>query len=139
MAARDFRRSIARIQNERKPQDRQKPRGIDCDEANAAPFKNGWGKEFMSAGVIVRISRGHFAPENYGEVRRLIEASARTLVPALNRLTGLIYFHAAVDVATNTVVNISLWTDLEAAKQMDDLNWLGSGSIQSRTTMPYGG
>ncbi len=75
----------------------------------------------MATSPIVRISKGHFAAEQYEEVRRLIEESATPLVPALKQLRGLIYYHAAVDSVTNTVVNVSIWTDLDAARQMDTL------------------
>lgn len=75
----------------------------------------------MTTYPIVRISRGHFTSVQYDEVRRLIEESAEPLVPALKKLRGLIYYHAAVDPITNTVVNVSIWTDLDAAKQMDTL------------------
>lgn len=77
--------------------------------------------EIMTTHPVLRISRGHFAPEIYEEVRRLIEASAGPLLPALKQLRGLIYYHAAVDLVTSTVVNVSVWTDFEAARQMDTL------------------
>jgi quinol monooxygenase YgiN len=75
----------------------------------------------MTTYPIIRISKGHFTSVQYDEVRRLIEASAQPLVPALKQLRGLLYYHAAVDPVTNTVVNVSIWTDLDAAKQMDTL------------------
>lgn len=75
----------------------------------------------MATDPIVRISKGHFSSSRYEEVRRLIEESAKPLVPALKQLRGLIYYHAAVDPVTNTVVNVSIWTDIDAAKQMDTL------------------
>jgi len=75
----------------------------------------------MTTYPIVRISRGHFSSERYDEVRRFVEAAAESLIPALKQLRGLIYYHAGVDPVTNTVVNVSIWTDLEAAKQMDTL------------------
>ena len=75
----------------------------------------------MTAYPIVRISRGHFTSEHYDEVCQLIEASAQPLVPAIKQLRGLLYYHVAVDPVTNTVVNVSIWTDLDAAKQMDTL------------------
>ncbi len=71
--------------------------------------------------MIVRISKGRFAPERFEEVDRLIRESAVPLVPAIQALRGLVYYHAAVDAETNTVVNVSVWQDLEAAKQMDTL------------------
>ena len=70
---------------------------------------------------VVRISRGRFAPENYPQVKKLVEDSADPLVPALRGLPGLLYYHVAVDPETNTVVNVSIWKDLAAAKQMDSL------------------
>lgn len=70
---------------------------------------------------VVRISRGRFAAERAEEVTRLIAVSAEPLKPALQQLRGLIYYHAAVDSVTNTVVNVSIWTDVAAARQMDTL------------------
>lgn len=75
----------------------------------------------MTTYPVVRISRGHFSSERYDEVRRFIEAAAESLIPAIKELRGLIYYHAGVDPITNTVVNVSIWTDLEAAKQMETL------------------
>ena len=43
----------------------------------------------MATYPIVRISKGHFTPAQYDEVRRLIEASEEVLVPALKQLRGL--------------------------------------------------
>jgi len=71
--------------------------------------------------LVVHISKGHFAPPDYDEVKRLIEASAVTLEPAVRKLRGLIYCHAGIDKNISTVVNMSVWTDLEAAKQMETL------------------
>ena len=70
---------------------------------------------------IMRVSRGRFAPEKYEQVRQLIDDSAKPLVPAIRALRGLLYYHAAVDQETSTLVNISVWEDLAAARQMDTL------------------
>ncbi len=75
----------------------------------------------MGASPVVRISKGRFDSARYEEVRQLIAESATPLVPALKQLRGLLYYHAAVDPNTNTVVNVSVWTDLDAARQMDTL------------------
>ena len=75
----------------------------------------------VNGAPVVRISKGHFAPEQYEAVRKLIDASATPLVPALEQLRGLLYYWAAVDPVTNTVVNVSIWSDLASAKQMDTL------------------
>ncbi len=70
---------------------------------------------------VVRISKGRFAADNYRRVNELIEKSAEPLVPARRALPGLLYYHAAVNPETNTVVNVSIWESLQAAKQMDSL------------------
>ena len=75
----------------------------------------------MANYAVVRISKGRFASTQYDEVRRLAEESAKPLVPAIKRLRGLLYYSAGVDPVTNTIVNISIWTDLAAAKQMETL------------------
>lgn len=75
----------------------------------------------MATSPVVRVSKGHFAPEHYDTIRGLIEESAAPLVPALKQLRGLLYYHAGTDPVTNTVVNVSIWTDLDAARQMDTL------------------
>jgi hypothetical protein len=75
----------------------------------------------MASYPVVRISKGRFAPIHYDKVRLLIEESAEPLVPVLKRLRGLLYYSAGVDQVTNTIVNISIWADLAAAKQMDTL------------------
>jgi hypothetical protein len=70
---------------------------------------------------VVRISKGTFPPAKYDEIYRLIQDSAKVLVPALKQLRGLVYYHAGVDARTGTVVNVSVWNSLEDAKQMDSL------------------
>ncbi len=75
----------------------------------------------MTTYPIVRISKGHFTSVQYEKVRQLVEAAAESLVPAIKQLRGLLYYHVAVDPVTNTVVNVSIWTDLDAARQMDTL------------------
>ena len=69
---------------------------------------------------VIRISKGHFEPGKYAEIAGLIADSAAPLVPALDALEGLLYYHASVDENTNTVVNVSVWESEEAAKQMDN-------------------
>jgi hypothetical protein len=70
---------------------------------------------------VVRISKGHFAPEKYDEVKRLIAESAIPLGPAIQALEGLLYYHVGLDASTNTVVNVSIWETEQAARQMDTL------------------
>jgi hypothetical protein len=70
---------------------------------------------------VIRISTGHFAPEKYAEVKRLVTEAATALVPAIEPLKGLLYFHAAVDASTHTLVNVSVWETERDARQMDTL------------------
>jgi quinol monooxygenase YgiN len=44
----------------------------------------------MTTYPVVRISRGHFPPTQYDEVRRFNEAAAEPLVPAIKQLRGLL-------------------------------------------------
>ncbi len=71
--------------------------------------------------LVVRIARGQFAPEKYDKVERLLAESKIPLVPALQALEGLLYYHAGLDASTNTVVNVSIWETEQAARQMDTL------------------
>ena len=75
----------------------------------------------MATYPVVRISKGRFASAQYDEIHRLAQESVKPLVPAIKRLRGLLYYSAGVDPVTNTIVNISIWTDLAAAKQMETL------------------
>jgi hypothetical protein len=70
---------------------------------------------------VVRISKGRFPPEKFDEVKRLIAESAIPLGPAIQKLEGLLYYHAGVDASTNTIVNVSIWATERDAKQMDTL------------------
>jgi quinol monooxygenase YgiN len=75
----------------------------------------------MKSSPVIRISKGRFAPGDCEKIRHLAQASAESLVPAIRQLRGLLYYHVGVDPRTSTFVNLSVWTDLEAAKQMDTL------------------
>jgi hypothetical protein len=75
----------------------------------------------MATYPVVRISKGRFASTQYAEINRLAKESAKPLLPAIERLRGLLYYSAGVDPVTNTIVNVSIWTDLNAAKQMETL------------------
>lgn len=70
---------------------------------------------------VLRVSRGRFPAEKYEAIKKLIEDSATPLVPAIEKLQGLLYYHAAVDTETTTIMNISAWESLRAAKQLDTL------------------
>jgi len=50
-----------------------------------------------------------------------LEEGRRTLEPALKALHGVLHYYVAVDRNSNSMVNISVWSSLEDAKQMDKL------------------
>jgi hypothetical protein len=71
--------------------------------------------------VVVRLSRGAFAPEKANDVRVKLEEGRASLEPALRQLRGLVHYYVAVDEQASTMINVSVWTGLSEAKQMDTL------------------
>jgi hypothetical protein len=43
----------------------------------------------------------------------------KVLRPGIEAMRGLLAFYAGADEATSSLTNVSLWVDLEAAKQLD--------------------
>jgi hypothetical protein len=74
-----------------------------------------------AAGRVVRLSRASFPAEEYEQVRRRLEESQRTLLPALRELRGILEYHAAIDRESSTMINVSVWRSLEDAEQMQTL------------------
>ncbi len=70
---------------------------------------------------VIRISKGAFPAERHDRIRSMLDASQRSLVPAIQALAGCLHFWAGIDPVTNTMVNVSVWTTLEDAKQLDTL------------------
>lgn len=70
---------------------------------------------------IVRISRGSFAPERFESVKARLDASQKSLVPAIRGLHGCLHYWAGIDASSNTMVNVSVWKSMEDAKQMENL------------------
>jgi quinol monooxygenase YgiN len=72
-------------------------------------------------GPIVRISRGSFAPESYDQVRQRLDAAQESLIPAIRQLSGCLHYYAAIDRASSSIVNVSVWRSLADAQQMQTL------------------
>lgn len=70
---------------------------------------------------VVRVSQGFFPPDLLSEVRAKLEAGRASLDPALRALPGLLHYYVAIDPASNSIVNVSVWESLEAAAQMNSL------------------
>jgi quinol monooxygenase YgiN len=73
------------------------------------------------AASLVRLSRGSFPAERYDAVRARLAAAEATLVPAIRALPGLLHYHAAIDRASSSMVNVSVWRSLAEAQQMQTL------------------
>jgi hypothetical protein len=70
---------------------------------------------------VVRISQGFFEPGLAKSVAAKLNEGRATLEPALKALHGLLHYYVSVDATTNSMVNVSVWESLAAAKQMDTL------------------
>ena len=68
---------------------------------------------------IVRVSILRCAPERFAELRQMMIDADAVLRPGIEAMSGLIAYYAGADEATSSLTNVSIWTSLEAAKQMD--------------------
>lgn len=76
--------------------------------------------EPLPATAVVRSSRGNFAPSRFAEVDAMNTKVSGYLIPAIQRLPGLIHWYAGVS-PEGSIVNISVWDSDDHAAQMDDL------------------
>lgn len=68
---------------------------------------------------IVRVSIIRCPPGKFAELRQLMIDADRLLRPGIEAMRGLLVFYAGDDEATSSLTNVSVWTDLAAAKQLD--------------------
>jgi len=67
------------------------------------------------------------------------------LGPGIRSMQGFLSFYAGADEATSSLTNVSLWTDLDAAKQLDHFQpmleagkeFVAKGAIFERPIMNY--
>jgi hypothetical protein len=76
--------------------------------------------ESLPATAVVRVSRGSFDPSRFAEVDAVNTKVSEYLVPAIQRLPGLIHWYAGVS-PEGSIVNVSVWDSEEHAAQMDRL------------------
>ncbi len=76
--------------------------------------------------MIIRISRGRYKPELHTEVTARLQASAKSLVPAIKALPGCISYCVGSEEASSTMVNVSVWDSLEHAQAMGSLPEMGA-------------
>ncbi|WP_456716515.1 hypothetical protein [Bradyrhizobium sp. USDA 4353] len=74
----------------------------------------------------------------------MIEADP-ILRPGIEAMSGLLAYYAGADEATSSLSNVSVWTDLAAAKQMDTFRpmielgqkFAAAGAVFERPIMNY--
>jgi hypothetical protein len=70
--------------------------------------------------AIVRVSRGSFDPSRFEEVDRMSKETSKYLIPAIQKLPGLLAYYAGVS-PEGSIVNVSIWDSEEHASQMKTL------------------
>lgn len=94
---------------------------------------------------VVRVSILRCAPERFAEVRQLAMEADLVLRPGIEAMAGLLAFYFGADEATSSLTNVSLWTSLEAAKQLDTFQpmldlakpFIAKGATFERPIMNY--
>jgi mannose/cellobiose epimerase-like protein (N-acyl-D-glucosamine 2-epimerase family) len=71
--------------------------------------------------MIVRISKGRFAPERAAGAEAALAASEVALRDALTTMPGLVHYYVAIDREQCQLTNVSVWDTLEHAKAMSSL------------------
>jgi hypothetical protein len=68
---------------------------------------------------IVRVSIIRCSPDRFAEIRRMMIEAEKVLRPDIEAMRGLLTFYAGADETTSSLTNVSVWIDLDAAKQLD--------------------
>jgi hypothetical protein len=76
--------------------------------------------ESLPATAVIRVASGSFDPGRFAEVDAVTNRVSAYLIPAIQRLPGLLHWYAAVS-PEGSVVNVSVWESDEHAAQMDQL------------------
>jgi hypothetical protein len=70
--------------------------------------------------AVIRVSRGNFDPARFEEVNRMANETGTYLIPAIQKLPGLLSYYAAIS-PSGSMVHVSLWDSEEHAEQMSRL------------------
>ena len=68
---------------------------------------------------VVRVSIVRCSPDKFALIRRMMVDADPILRPGIEAMNGLLAFYAGADEATSSLTNVSIWTDLAAAEQLD--------------------
>lgn len=79
---------------------------------------------------VVRVSIIRCSREKFAEIRQMLTDVESDLRPGIEAMPGLIAFYVGADEATASLMNVSLWTTLAGAKQLDTYQpMLDSGKV----------
>ena len=95
---------------------------------------------------VVRVSILRCPAERFPEVRQLMEEAEPILRPGIEAMPGFLSFYAGADEETSSLTNVSFWTSVDAAKQLDSFQpmldlvepFKKLGSTFERPIMNYG-
>jgi hypothetical protein len=76
--------------------------------------------ESLPPAAVVRVSRGSFDPGRFAEVNAMNKKVSEYLIPAIQRLPGLIHYYTGVS-AEGSIVAVSVWDSDEQATQLNKL------------------
>jgi hypothetical protein len=76
--------------------------------------------ESLPPTAVIRVSRGNFDPARFEEVDRMAKETGTYLIPAIQKLPGLLSYYASAS-SDGSMVHVSLWDSEEHAEQMSSL------------------
>ena len=76
--------------------------------------------EVLPPTAVIRVSRGNFDPARFEEVDRMAKEIGTYLIPAIQKLPGLLSYYAGAS-PDGSMVHVSLWDSEEHANQMGSL------------------
>ena len=68
---------------------------------------------------VVRVSILRCPPTQFVEMRQMMKESESVLRSGIEAMSGLITYYAGADEATSSMTNVSVWTTLAHARQLD--------------------
>ncbi len=76
--------------------------------------------ESLPSTAVVRVSRGNFDPARFAEVDRMSKETGTYLIPAIQKLPGLLSYYAGAS-PDGSMVHVSIWDSEEHANQLNHL------------------
>jgi hypothetical protein len=99
----------------------------------------------ITSQTVVRVSILRCDPARFAEFKRMMSDSETLLAPGIKAMRGCIAYVAGADENTSSLSNVSIWSNLQDAKQMEhfqpmlDLGkrFLDAGATFERPIMNY--